>query len=314
MNLRNRSLLASAGLPLMLTAVLSGCTTAEPASADEERSARRAQSALDATQEVKAQVVDAELKLLRKCMVGKGFTVFPEDGAASPRSKDLEAVSPSLETAKRIGYGLDPRRTEIERRTQTSSDSFDQLPDSKKAAHTLAMYGPDSDVVSYEFGEGKVSIPRSGCMGEVRKALYGDLKTYLRLQWTAQNTVNTDAAAELSKDSEVQDAAAKWAMCMKSAGYPSLKEPGDARKAAAKKYAGVSLAQTAQMDEALAEEIKLAAADATCAQSSRLNQTVTEARAHASAKVLAKHEGEIIEWTDLLKKALKSAQRLLGTS
>ncbi|MCP9957545.1 hypothetical protein [Streptomyces sudanensis] len=314
MNLRNRFLLTGSTLPVVLAVVLSGCTTAEPASADEERSARRAQSALDATQEVKTQVVDAELKLLRKCMVDKGFTIFPEDGAASTRSKAPETVSPSVETAKKIGYGLDPRRTETDRKTQTSSDAFDRLPDSKKAAHTLAMYGPDSDVVSYEFGEGKVSIPRSGCMGEVRKALYGDLETYLRLQWTAQNTVNTDAAAELTKDSEVQGAATKWATCMKSSGYPGLKEPADARKAAAKDYVGIPPTQTTRLDAVLAKEVELATADATCAQSSRLNQTVTEARAHASAKVLAKHEGEIIEWTDLLKKALRNAQRLLGTS
>ncbi|MFP3991684.1 hypothetical protein U9R90_30285 [Streptomyces sp. E11-3] len=296
---------------MTLALVLSGCSTDQEASPDERKSAQRAQAALDASRESRQQALDAELKLIRRCMVGKGFTVFPEEGGASAPEPERSFGSPTMETAKKIGYGLDPRRTENEEGTQTSSDAFDQLPSSKKAAHTLAMYGPDDEQVTYEFGKGKVSIGKSGCMADVRKQLYGDLKTYLRLHWTVTNTVNSDTGNGIAKNPGVKKATKKWSACMADAGRSGIKSPDDAAKKASTGYDGLAPTDEPALDKAQDREIAIAVDDAKCAQDSQLNQSLTKARAEAAAKVLAEHESEIIAWRDLMSKASGNAQRLL---
>ncbi|MFD7440994.1 hypothetical protein [Streptomyces sp. NPDC059909] len=294
-----------------LALVLGGCSTAGEASPDERKSAQRAQAALDASREDKQMAADAELKLIRRCMVQKGFTVFPDDGGASAPESERAPGSPTLETAQKIGYGLDPRRTANEKGTQTSSDAFDQLPDSKKAAHTLAMYGRDDEQVTYEFGSGKVSIGKTGCMAEVRKELYDDLETYLRLHWTVTNTVNSDTGDAVAESTDVKDALGRWSACMKEAEHTGFKSPDDARKEASTGFEGLGPEDEQALDKAQDREIAIAVDDAKCARGSRLNQSLSTARADAAAKVLAEHESEIIAWRDLMTKAADNAQRLL---
>ncbi|MFC7963358.1 hypothetical protein [Streptomyces cinereoruber] len=297
--------------PVTLALALSGCSTQEEASPDERKSALRAQAALDASRENKQQVQDAELKLIRRCMVQKGFTVFPADGATSAPPSERSYGSPTLETARKIGYGLDPRRAADGKTASTDSDAFDALPNSRKAAHTLAMYGPDDEQVTYEFGSGKVSIGKTGCMADVRRELYGDLKTYLRLHWIITNTVNSDTGKSVAKDEGVKNALKSWSSCMDKAEHPGVEAPDDAREKASKDYEGLGPNDEDALDKAQVREIDIAVDDATCAQSSKLNQSLSSARAGAAAKVLSEHESEIIAWRDLMGKAADNAQRLL---
>ncbi|WP_406862080.1 hypothetical protein ABZO31_17075 [Streptomyces sp. HUAS MG47] len=301
--------------PVTVALALGGCSAQEEAGPDERKSALRAQAALDASRENKQQVQDAELKLIRRCMVQKGFTVFPADGGTSAPPAERSYGSPSLETAKKIGYGLDPRRASDDKTTPADSDAaFDALPNSRKAAHTLAMYGPDDEQVTYEFGSGKVSIGKTGCMADVRRELYGDLKTYLRLHWIITNTVNSDTGKSVAKDEGVKNALESWSSCMDKARHSGVDAPDDAREKASKDYEGLGPGDEKALDKAQVREIDIAVDDATCAQSSKLNQSLSSARAEAAAKVLSEHESEIIAWRDLMSKASGNAQRLLRKS
>lgn len=195
--------------------------------------ARRAQAALDSAGEALDQEREAETKLIRKCMNDQGFKVFPSDGANSNKGqKRSEDLTPSLETARTVGYGADPRRSENQK-AQEVGDDFDALPEDVKRAHSMAMDGyvdkPEGGV-EFDFGGGKVMVPSKGCRGETLKAVYGDVKEYLRLNWTVYNTVKQDSARILADDDAYQKALSEWASCMKSAGYPEIPTPEKARR------------------------------------------------------------------------------------
>ncbi|MEV6681275.1 hypothetical protein AB0N09_31060 [Streptomyces erythrochromogenes] len=293
---------------------------------DMER-ARRAQAALDSANEARDEERAAESRLIRACMNEKGFTVFPSGGANGGGGVGGEAggagfgedLSPSPEAARAAGYGVDPRRSGARKdgkaAEDTDGDDFDALPQDVKRAHGMAMDGyvdrPEGGV-EFDFGGGKVMVPSKGCRGETLKALYGDVKEYLRLNWTVYNTVKQNGARILADDDAYQDALSQWASCMKDGGYPEVPTPEKARQVARARYADLPDSDPAAFDKALRAEVEQAVTDAECGTRSGLNATAREARSRASARSLVKHEADIMAWLELVTKARDRARALLG--
>ncbi|MFC9583982.1 hypothetical protein ACFVJ8_14290 [Streptomyces yangpuensis] len=310
MNKRTRVVTAIA-VVAVLTGSASACSEESP---KDMETARRAQAALDSANEALEQERDAETKLIRKCMNDQGFKVFPSDGANSNKGKKRsEDLTPTPETARTVGYGADPRRSENQK-AQEVGDDFDALPEDVKRAHSMAMDGyvdkPEGGV-EFDFGGGKVMVPSKGCRGETLKAVYGDVKEYLRLNWTVYNTVKQDSARILGDDDAYQKALSEWASCMKAGGYPEIPTPEKAREAALSHYANVPDGDTAALDNAQRAEIKQATTDADCGTKVGLNTKAREAKSKASADSLVKHEAEITAWLELITKAKAKAQELL---
>ncbi|MET9572585.1 hypothetical protein ACFYNW_15045 [Streptomyces virginiae] len=295
----------------VLTGSASACSEESP---KDMEAARRAQTALDSANEALEQEREAETKLIRKCMNDQGFKVFPSDGADSDNGrKRSEDLTPSPETARTVGYGADPRRSDNQK-ARENGDDFDALPEDVKRAHSMAMDGyvdkPEGGV-EFDFGGGKVMVPSRGCRGETLKAVYGDVKEYLRLNWTVYNTVKQNSAHILADDDAYQKALSEWASCMKSGGYPEIPTPEKAREAALSYYANVQDGDTVALDNAQRAEIKQATTDAECGTKVGLNTKAREAKSKASADSLVKHEGEITAWLELVTKAKGRAQELL---
>lgn len=306
---------------MVLLGSVSGCSEAAP---KDMETARRAQTALDSANAALEQERDAESKLIRKCMNDKGFKVFPTegtgtgtgsgaDGTGTGGKKRSEDLAPLPETARAVGYGADPRRSGNQK-TQESADDFDALPEDVKRAHSMAMDGyvdrPEGGV-EFDFGGGKVMVPSKGCRGETLKAVYGDVKEYLRLNWTVYNTVKQNSAHILADDDGYQKALAEWASCLKSAGYTEVSTPEKAREAALAYYANIPGGDSAALDNAQRAEIKQATADADCGVKAGLNTKARDAKSKASAASLVKHEAEITAWLELVTKAKGKAQELL---
>ncbi|PZT76719.1 MULTISPECIES: hypothetical protein [unclassified Streptomyces] len=312
MNKRTARTAAISGAALL--SLISGCSS--ETSAEDLATARRAQSALDSANAALAQERAAETKLIRKCMAAKGFTVFPDEGRSSgagdAAGRAIE-LSPTAETARKVGYGVDPRRPENQK-VEESTDSFDALPTEVKRKHSMAMDGyvdrPEGGV-EFDFGGGKVMVPSKGCRGETLKAVYGDVKEYLRLNWTVYNTVKQNSAEILAEDDDYQNALSAWATCLKAKGYGEVDTPEKARKTAMSYYAGIPDGDTDALDEAQRSEIKQAKADAACGEKTALNSKAREAKSRASATSLVEHEAEITAWLELITKAKDKAQQLL---
>lgn len=292
---------------------LSGCSDYQP-SPDTEASAIRAQMAWDSAQEQYKDLQDIENRLVRRCLTEKGFKTFPPEPPSSDKPRDRQRlVSPEPTDAARVGYGLDLRRQPSPQVGSDDSAYYEGTTDEYKARLTRATYGPDEDVVSFITPDGgtKVNIPRSGCLGEVRTRLFGDLKDYLRLSFTANNLVGQNESAEVKDDPELVGAVGRWRECVEKAGYPGIQSPIEMRDKARRLYEGIDSADGRALDTAVTSEIKIATADATCNKSAGLNEVYAATRAKAASESLAKHEADLVAWNAMVRKALEKAQEML---
>ncbi len=268
--------------------------------------------AWDSAQQQHEEVQDIEGRLVRSCLIKKGFEIFPEE-IPRPKKSDNSQSSASTDPveAARIGYGYDPRRLP-KLDVAVDNSAYEKTPDSYKGELTLAKYGPESETVSFTTPDGTiVDMPRTGCVGEVRMALYGDLKEFLRLSFTAENLVRLDASNDIQKNPKVLALVDPWRECVKNAGYPGIQFPRDMRDKAKDLYKGIDLDDDKALDAAAASEIKIATAEATCTKSVGLNEAVAAARAEGSVKSLAKYEADMVAWNTMVLKALAKAQEML---
>lgn len=307
---------ATAALALA-TVLAAGCSSSEPSGKADPAAARRAQTALNEVQAVKEQVGLLEAQLIKKCMIDKGFKVFPPLPEAMPdgNAKKSTGVTPEIADAERSGYDIS---TLLKARSVDSSEQGDggwkDLPSSEKQKFTLAQMGPADERVKYDFGDGQVSAPTGGCYGSVRSAMYGDQKTYLRLDWIATNQSGADGSQATEADAEVLKAKTAWSACMGKAGYPSLAAPVDARKLAETYYAGRTADSPAdELRSALEQEIKVATADARCGTESGLNKAVATAQAAANGVFLTEHEADLVQYRTIMVGAVKQGQKMLGS-
>jgi hypothetical protein len=277
-----------------------------------EAAAVRAQMAWDSAQQQYEQVRDIEDRLVRRCLTDQGFDIFPEKAPPTGKSGDGQhSVSPDPADAARIGYNLDPRRNP-KPTVEADNSAYARTSDSYKGRLTLAKYGPDTDTVSFITPDGtKVETSRAGCLGEVRAGLYGDVKEYLRLSFTADNLVRLNASHEVENDPEVLAVAERWRKCVEKAGYPDMKGPVAMKDKARQLYRGIDPADKTALDAAVTSEIKIATADATCTKSVGFGEAVAAARAKGSVKSLAKYEADMVAWSAMVRKALEKAQEML---
>ncbi|WP_349879513.1 hypothetical protein ABIH81_06740 [Micromonospora sp. HUAS YX12] len=290
---------------------LSGCGD-DPASPDAEAAATRAQMAWDSAQQQYKEVEEIERRLVRRCLAEQGFQIFPEDAPPGDEPTERQRpVSPDLTDAARVGYGLDPRRLpKVEGAADNSA--YAKTPDSYKSKLTTAKYGPESEKVSFNAPDGaKVAIPRAGCLGEVRSGLFGDLNEYIRLSFTASNLVRQGTSREIEGDAQVQAALDRWRTCVQEAGYPDIKGFADMKEKARQLYKNIDPSNGKALDAALATEIKIATAEATCTKSAGLDQAVAKAQAEGFVESLAKYEADMVAWNAMVREALKKGQEML---
>jgi hypothetical protein len=105
---------------LALVVVLAGCSgggASSPAAGSEldgvkpdAAAARRAQAALDDARSMDTRLNGVENLLIRRCMVAKGFDVFPPNPAAVPDTALQAELPPTLAEARANGYGGAPAR------------------------------------------------------------------------------------------------------------------------------------------------------------------------------------------------------------
>ncbi|WP_212827041.1 hypothetical protein [Catellatospora sp. TT07R-123] len=292
-------------------ALLAGIAACGSDDTPDPAAARRAQAALDTGAELKRQVLAVENTLVDRCLTAQGLPLYDLDGAAVPSSRQ-NFESPPVETARLLGYGLDPRRRPPESEKPPRS-AWERLPDAERLRYTRARFGDmDSDVVSYDFGHGQISSPLGGCVGRTRLAIYGDLHEFLRLDWLVTNQLKEARAQAVRDDEGLSQALSSWSACMRDKGRPGLADPAAARRNAEEIYADVDPADRAGLDRALAREIEAALADATCADTTRLREVSQQVRAQAMAEQLAAHEADIVAWREFMSKALGRAQQLLA--
>ncbi|WP_338897673.1 hypothetical protein WBG99_20450 [Streptomyces sp. TG1A-60] len=260
---------------------------------------------LTAAEEV---VVDrAEQLLVKKCMEQAGFQ-FWVTGVESAASRKASAfVLDDVSWANKHGYGGQFRRDAEEARRNGPNGSYvNSLTREERVRYRTALDGtPSSGVVSAALpGGGTVKTPRDSCHVRAKGQLYGDFKTWFRVEKIATNLTPL-YVPDLSKDKRFTKALAAWSLCMEGKGM-DYADPFEVR-------AELDLLTEGLSDAAAhAVEVELAVDEAECAKESSLAETARTLEGEYRAKKTRRYGEEIAAFQRMRLAALDRAKDIVG--
>lgn len=283
--------------------VVTGCS-ASVAPVD-PGAAESAVAALEAGQADSTVAGEITELVVKQCMMKKGYPDALTSHQAIADQSSETPLSPTVADAKNHGYGYT--------RSVFTSAAADQGVRETSEEYSTALFGADTDVVSVELPGGSVtSIPSTGCFAQGRSAVYGDLKTYLRLT-TIETDVRIAVRSPLDSDTAWQSATDHWKQCMRQRGFNGYDTPFDARDAVyqsySKYYSGP--ANTAQLQQIRKSELQTSLADAQCAAQFDLKAVWKAGVARSSQQFLSSNAADILEWRTMVETAAKRGRELL---
>jgi hypothetical protein len=169
------------------------------------------------------------------------------------------------------------------------------MSDEQSKAYVDALDGGNAgEVVELQDVEGgTVGVSTGGCTGEAREALYGSLENSIRYNRAAERVTGAGISEKLFARTEYRALATAWQRCMEQAGHDvgsKKAESGTSMDGDDYGLAHLVSRQATQLSEgkgplAQAEIDAVAAADATCQESSGLHELRQELLPEAKDEV-----------------------------
>lgn len=289
---------------LVALGTLMGCSSTEAPA--RTLSAAEADSALQGATENGSFLFNAEQQLIQRCMKQAGFQY---ELAPTPKGlpDPFRGTRLTASAASRDGYGL--RRT-VERKPERDFvlDYAATLAPADAERYMKAYGGTDDQSVSVQAAGVGVSMNKNGCAGRARTAIYGDLGTWLKLSYVADN-VRGEASRNVETDPVYIDAQKAWSRCMASAGFPV-----QSRRKVQDKLIGRYVAPGADRDAVFRSEVATAKADAICSSSTRFDQIMVDAQQRATSAAVTKYEGDLVAYKELNAASVGQAKLALASS
>lgn len=173
------------------------------------------------TSEERIVVVNAEYRLVRRCMADAGFEYpAPPDGAVVAKATPFLAPA----ELRRSGYGFDwaaaARSWSSTNRPEGPADLTADMDPTRAKAFNEALSGPESGpTATLESGGGDTSsLPLEGCTADARAELFGSVMNALRYDRAEQSISGQAMSEALQEDEAYADAAEAWRACMLAAG------------------------------------------------------------------------------------------------
>ncbi|MER6997224.1 hypothetical protein [Streptomyces sp. NPDC000410] len=197
--------------------------------------------------------------LLRDCMRGKGFVYRPVPRRPIADARDFPLVVDDVGWARRHGYGTDLQRAaEKLQRDDVNQRYFAGLSASRRAEALIAANGGRPEGLTATTPDGmRMSRSPDGCQSQADRSLYRDLPGWFQAR-TTLTSLTSMVSERTGADPAFARAVRPWSACMRAAGHD---------------FAGPSAVRDA-LPVPRSTEIRLAVAEATCAQSSGLAETV----------------------------------------
>lgn len=263
MRKRMRKKLATLALCAAAALAVTGCggSEAEPA-----RDPHAGLAGLTDAQQ--AKVDRAEERLIKKCMEERGFRYGLERQPTADERRSPGYVLDDLRWAREHGYGGRIQRTWDRARQHSPNIAYyRELPPKERLRWSDALYGaPDSASLSADLpAGGTVSIATEGCNAEALRGLYGDLKTWFRVDKTADN-LSALYEPRIKQNKHFTAAVKSWSQCMSGKGHTYPDPPALRSRLPA-------LTKGLNDTRAHAVEVRLAVAEAECARTSGLGKT-----------------------------------------
>jgi hypothetical protein len=293
--------LLSAALP-----AVAGCSSATPgaAAADQARSAARpVEAGREITAAESALLYTAEQTLIRQCMSRRGFQFWITPSNPVPEYRDFPYVVDDVAWARKHGYGSAlQRRMDRALTSDPNHRHVESLPAARRAAHLEALNGrPHPGGTLRAVLPSGMVVGRSdrSCVSEAQRNLYTDLPAWYRASKVTENLPGLRQGL-VHGDRRVIAGTTIWSRCMRLAGYPYA-DPGQARAAV----------PPPDRPGALAREIRVATAEATCAGQSGLAATVRDRDRHVKRLVDQRYRSEVSDRLRLQLAALPRARAVV---
>jgi hypothetical protein len=250
-----------------------------------------------------------EQTLIGKCMSAAGFEYFVSGWRALSSGSDREDAlygSDDVTQAESQGYGVAADIRASDARTQDDNHRYIQsLAKQEQDRYGAAMFGASDDTIPVNSPVVTgVTTSRSGCLAEMRSALYGDNATWATVSFTVEN-IDNQVAGQVVKLPQYKSDLAMWQACMGRAGYV-FHSPTAARLSAHDQYVHSHLD--------FSGERRMASSDAKCSRSSGL---ATDARA-AHKKIREQIEGglsdELRKYREMTDRGVAHTRQMLSAS
>ncbi len=242
---------------------------------------------------------DAEQVVLRDCMAKAGFEYRITPPPSVPDQREFPYVVDDVEWARKHGYGSDiQQQLDALRAEDPNQRYFRSLPADRRSAAAAAANGSRPGGLTAKDPDGlTVTHSDQGCRTEVFRELYGDPQTWFQTSTTV-NGLKSVRMKRVMADSEFTAALVPWSACMHAAGYD---------------YASPAELRARQPEQPLpvADEQRMAVAEATCAGQSGLAAIAKQLDAHYEAVVAQQYQAALDTQHRLQQAALPRARELL---
>ncbi len=243
----------------------------------------------------------AEQIALRDCMARAGFEYQITPPPAVPDQREFPYVIDDVAWARKHGYGSDiQRQLDSIGNNDPNQKYFHGLPEDRRTAALAAANGAKPIGLTAKDPDGIVSTRSDqGCHAEVYRELYGDAQAWFQASTTV-NALNGVRVERVTADPKFAAALGPWSACMHTAGY-DFKSPTDLR------------ASLPAPDQPLpfADEQRMAVAEATCANDSKLAAVAKELDAHYDAELHQEYRGALDTRRRMQQAALPHARDLV---
>ncbi|GGX19004.1 hypothetical protein [Streptomyces lomondensis] len=240
-------------------------------------------SAVYDTEEVGRQISAAQGQLIARCMKEAGFTypaMDPAEVGAPDRPKP---------------FGLES----LEQPLATRESPASEKPGRVDKAYIRALYGDESDRITAKGATMQVSRPAHGCQTQADTRLLGEKKNLKRWSETRIKLYEAEVEAQslVRQDPEFKSLNARWATCMKRAGF-TFRDPLQVLE----KLPAKAVFRTEPS----------ARADLTCKDETDYLRSAYTGLARAQRHVLTESPELLTTWKSLLRRQSDAARQVLA--
>ncbi|MET8341069.1 hypothetical protein ABZV14_45585 [Streptosporangium canum] len=251
----------------------------------------------------------AQEELVQRCMKKRGFTYVQNPSSATDVAPTLgeDPYGLTVEQAQRTGYKSAENAGDSPGEVDRSGIS--KLSEEEQKRWGEAFFGRDDapEIKADLPGGGRVGTTSEGCLAEAREKLYGSLSDYVKLTYLAGN-LPIRARREASSDADMTRIDSAWSSCMASKEHSGLKNPDAARGRSLESHRRLGIGS----DEARAQEISLAVADAECEKTTDYAAQRIRIEDRYYEKMLQKFAKELTDARKMNASALLHAKEALG--
>ncbi|SED67171.1 hypothetical protein SAMN05216489_04079 [Streptomyces sp. 3213] len=216
-----------------------------------------------------ALLQNAVNRLDERCLRAAGFAVPSAPAVRLPAPGDEEAAI-GLAQRRTIGYGIaTPVPASAPPASETYANTLSALDHNRYGTAQFGSAAPRTSVTLIR--SATVEVASGGCVGDARRALAGDLRTWARLTYIPDQ-LDTRLSAQAMTDPRYLRALADWRTCLRGRGFSYI-SPEAAQAALRKAYPNSG--GTAAFKR---HEIAVAVADGTCARTAHLPTVLLSVR------------------------------------